>query len=904
VDLHLHTPGAHSFSCPPGLDLTSEDTRDDLAKQYAARLQSAGIGICALTDYNGIIADWYDRIRYQAGLLGIQVLPGAELDVAWGGRPVHILVVFGEDMMPEDLNQIVRGYHQDSRAVLLQERAQHTQLRLKDGLGMVGVLKELRDKHGALVMLAHPGSDSGVLKSRGPKGTTEFIYQTQPDALDHMTDGDLRRLVSAGLSRQTIDSLARVEFSDPKSMDEIGQKTTGALPRATFLKLSGRPREVGIDAIRLALHEPQLRVTVGSPPPLTHPRLLSIEIDGQGFLGRSIFKLNPDLNVLVGGRGTGKSALLEALRYGMGLAPAADQSYKEALVKHALGSGGKVTIELERPVGHGESRRYHVSRVYGSQPAVVESGTSQLLQLTPSQLLGPGAEPLILGQREMYYLSQDDEFRARLLDDLIGDDVKRKASEVKAVALRLGENAEAIASARRRMIRKEELAQRLKAVENELKVYSRLDAARKLDEVATLAADRESLTRARQSMDSARNEWHVAAEELAESLRRIQRSLQRGASRHKPLLDRASQRLEQARSDVAARVEDIRGVLGGLAADLDKLSAEWASLMLPLEEEINRIKQEAHTNHLDPDRLVQLNTEKASLEPQMDELTRVEHHLAALEQAREAMLGQLRTSRHDEHTLRRDRTAEIQNSLGGQIRLTVGYGGQKAVFRNQLTALLSGSRIPSDDISGLTQTAEDGRDIADSVKIGVSRVQTRFGLTAARATTLVRWFGDDPPKMHQLETIVPPDSLEVELKIDGSYRSLGVLSAGQRATAILLLLFALPKRPLILDQPEDDLDGRFVYEGVVQTLRDLKSVASGGASRRQIIAATHNPNIPVIGDADLVVALEAAEGKMRLGVTGAMDTAKVREAIRDTMEGGDAAFRRRHEKYRGWRALT
>ena len=95
-----------------------------------------------------------------------------------------------------------------------------------------------------------------------------------------------------------------------------------------------------------------------------------------------------------------------------------------------------------------------------------------------------------------------------------------------------------------------------------------------------------------------------------------------------------------------------------------------------------------------------------------------------------------------------------------------------------------------------------------------------------------------------------------------------------------------------MDQPEDDLDNRFIYEDIVRLLREQKG-------RRQILAATHNPNIPVLGDAELTVALEASEDRARIVVQGSVDRAEVREAVKRIMEGGEEAFRRRAEKY-GW----
>src|SRR3546814_14699425 len=98
--------------------------------------------------------------------------------------------------------------------------------------------------------------------------------------------------------------------------------------------------------------------------------------------------------------------------------------------------------------------------------------------------------------------------------------------------------------------------------------------------------------------------------------------------------------------------------------------------------------------------------------------------------------------------------------------------------------------------------------------------------------------------------------LAVDVKLDVGYatgskelKSMGQLSKGQKATALLLLLLSGSDAPLVIDQPADDLDNRFVFNGIVANLRKLKG-------RRQVIVSTLNANVPVLGDAEFIVPLE------------------------------------------------
>ena len=138
------------------------------------------------------------------------------------------------------------------------------------------------------------------------------------------------------------------------------------------------------------------------------------------------------------------------------------------------------------------------------------------------------------------------------------------------------------------------------------------------------------------------------------------------------------------------------------------------------------------------------------------------------------------------------------------------------------------------------------------------------------------------------------DTVDMKLfRADGSTAGSiaeGSLSDGQRNTAALALLLAQEGGPLVIDQPEDELDSNFVFRELIPMLRKVKS-------KRQLIMATHNANLPVNGDAELVYAFEARDGKGEALACGGLDQASVTKAVLDIMEGTEEAFRRRREKY-------
>ena len=162
----------------------------------------------------------------------------------------------------------------------------------------------------------------------------------------------------------------------------------------------------------------------------------------------------------------------------------------------------------------------------------------------------------------------------------------------------------------------------------------------------------------------------------------------------------------------------------------------------------------------------------------------------------------------------------------------------------------------------------------------------------------IRLNGDPEPEDHtELVSIAWKGGLNTApTGSSPSWQALEDLSTGQKATAVLLLLLLESNAPLIVDQPEDDLYNHFITEGVVPKMREEKR-------RPQFVFSTHNANIPVLGDAELILGLtaegEAVEGKAVIepGHVGSIDTPPVRDLVENILEGGKDAFETRRRKY-------
>lgn len=142
--------------------------------------------------------------------------------------------------------------------------------------------------------------------------------------------------------------------------------------------------------------------------------------------------------------------------------------------------------------------------------------------------------------------------------------------------------------------------------------------------------------------------------------------------------------------------------------------------------------------------------------------------------------------------------------------------------------------------------------------------------------------------LFDLETVELMDLPRIELKDGEEYKDSGALSTGQKCTAILPILLLDSDNPLLVDQPEDNLDNGFIYETVVKSIRDVKT-------RRQLVFVTHNPNIPVLGDAERIFVLESDGSTARIANQGTVEECK--RDIVTLLEGGEEAFKERKLRY-------
>jgi hypothetical protein len=331
--------------------------------------------------------------------------------------------------------------------------------------------------------------------------------------------------------------------------------------------------------------------------------------------------------------------------------------------------------------------------------------------------------------------------------------------------------------------------------------------------------------------------------------------------------------------DQVAEVDALRAHITKAADEAAHQSAPYFELLKQEEAVTAAIKAE--------DRLAE---EVAKLDRIAARLADRQAALAERSETRDRLRRELRALRSEVFRLRLGEVERINAEFSDHIVLSLNHGTRTEGYRERLNTLLNGSRLR--DQEGLCHQIA----AALPAERLISLVEEEDSAQLARVLNrdegqMVRLLSHlaSSEDLYDLESGVADDELEVTMFDKGTPRSVTEMSKGQKATALLPLLLRPAPYPLVLDQPEDDLDNRFIYETLIEKIKALKQ-------ERQLIFVTHNANIPVIGDAERVLVMSMKNAD-RAAIEAAGDVEETSDHIVSILEGGRRAFELRGEIY-------
>jgi hypothetical protein len=855
ADFHLHTRRDKEFK-----DTGSEQ---DFVARYVAALKQADIRVGVITNHNKFDRDEFKALRKAAKKEDIFLMPGVELAVKDGCNGIHTIVVF-HDKWVDNLENA--DYINSFLGLTFAGQTGYDNSNARSNDDLLETIRELdKFEKDYFLIFAHVEENNGLWGGFEGGRITELgqneIFRFRTAAFQKVRTRDLRAKVQGWLAGWYP---AEVEGSDPKDMAEIGRSNT------TFIKIGA----FTFEAVQFSLKPGADRIASSEPSCQPHSWVRSIRFEG-GILDGKRFDFSDQLNCLIGIRGSGKSAVLEALRYALELPcdeTVADWKYKQDLVRFALQSGGKVIVEAEDAQG----RLCEVRRILNDRAGVYVGDQLRPGVSTQSVV----NKPLFFGQKEL--IPKGEGFERELIEKLLGvrlDSTRREIAVQKQRVLDVLANMEKLKDLD---ALEQEYQTKRKDAEFKLELFRQHGVEEQLRRQVDFNVD---VTHARRAVD--------AAESFVRALEGFLSVQEAELSAHGRIESRGNADLMNGFNDIFARIRRLpekgRQLLAELRQEVQVLRAKFSELerrrdalkeeFAAIERRLSAQLQQQGSVSVRPDDFVRLNADLQKAKLAIEEITKGKARKAAM---RDDLTKELKGLSDLWHREFKQIEAEIKKLNDGQtaLRITAEYKGDKSAFLEQLKANVRGSRLREATLEAIV------RQHADFASVHASLAALCGGMGDS-GEVFRKYFNE--AKAALLTWQVPN-----RFTIEYHGMTLRDHSLGQRASA--LILFILSQRDndvIIIDQPEDDLDNQTIFEDVIKLVRGLKKDI-------QFIFATHNANFPVLGDAEQVGACSFAAGHGDVKV-GSIDDPDIQKSIVSIMEGGHEAFARRKEIYQLWK---
>ena len=862
-DFHTHTL-ASDFS---DKNITHES--------WLRAFMDAGIDCVAITDHNS--GGWIDDLKKVLKDIKsknpdwykpLYLFPGVEIGASDG---VHILAIFGEDKDESHIDRLLGAVdYRDTKG-------KNSGLSNKSTTDIIDEITKL----GGIPIPAHVD---------GPKGI--FVQLTTGSALEKVLDNKsiyAMELCDSNYQKHQLYIEKKLQWTEIIGSDvhNFSRERFGTF---TWVKMDEQP---SIEGLKLALQDGDASVNRNmneNPNKLPNNFIEKLEISNAKYIGRvETLECNfsPFLNTIIGGRGTGKSTLLEFMRLVLQRDKDIHKELKMESRKYFdvdMEEDGSLLIEdSEISLTYFKGKvRYRLNWAHDQDyPSLEEekdgvwnSCVGEIKSLFPIR---------IYSQKEIFELAKDPSALIKIIDE---------APEVDASRLKT-RNRDLVNRYKQIEGRRRELNDK---IAEEIRLRGELnDHARQIEQIEK-SGHREVLQNYRErqkllnELDSLENKWKEMCDQLLETLEKITPS-------------DFYQELFSENSDILSDVKrtndkwlSIHSKLKELGKKAESIIDEWqaekdgASWMQDLESDIAHYKQlrsDFEQQGINPDKYHLLLTQQKSIQKELDLIDEYQSLQQTLESQKKEVLDQIRENREALSKKRQEFLTSVLHDNQFVSIEVLPFGEEWNEIENGIRHILQCLDRFDKDFESLKKIYEQG----DDDKINKLK-KTINAIRNGDREAEYKWFAHrlqslSPESMIDLNLWFPEDNLRITFGPDRQPIKRG--SPGEKAAALLAFILSYGDEPLLLDQPEDDLDNELIYDLIVRQLREIKT-------KRQIIVVTHNANIVVNGDAEMVLPLAVVKGQTYVRHPASIQQKKVREAICNILEGGEKAFEQRYKR--------
>ncbi|MBF0126765.1 MAG: AAA family ATPase [Magnetococcales bacterium] len=908
-DFHTHTPASRDAPWHTNSLVLP-------CQGWLLQFMAAEMDCVAVTDHNSgawidSLKDAYAKMKAQAdqgnppnGFRELTIFPGVEISVSGG---CHLLALFDPSATTRTITDLLAKISYNGTDGTSDDVT---------GDGPEKVVAAILEAKG-IPIPAHADAPKGLLELATTDGNkSRMDANTIRGVLDHadllaVEWVDMNR-VAPECVRRTADKLTRILGSDCHNVRNHNPPGS----RYTWVKMA-RPT---IDGLRLALldgNEVSIRRSdgVGFDPFRVPAHIITaIEIEKACYMGNgqpTRLECSPLFNAVVGGRGTGKSTVIHALRLAtrrnreleaLGKGNEPNQRFlefcKQANGRDDTGALRSSTVMRVEWRHEGESLLRLLWRADGQLPVVEEYHNGQWLP-SPSQNVNADRFPIrIFSQGQIAALAGDG--RQALLSII---------DETDNIAPSKQEFEEA---------KRTFFTQRARLRELDGKLADQPEVERKLAEaekkLATLAqTNHATVLHAYAQAQHQSRDVKMLFDQLRDGATRVanlpeQIVLEDWPSQHFTAQDsdllawrqEMDEEIEKIRIAIRQQAQKLQAVID--ARESDDRFKQWQSRAQVAKQAHDTLQQQLKEQGVnDPQAFSRLIQERQRLEMMHKDLQRMQSDRQTLLQQIESQRTLLEKKRQ---SMTSQRKSFIEQALNDNpyVRIAVvpfGFEGPQIErgLRELLDvtderfaediALYKDGKVSGGMAFGLANMIEaDKTSHLNAIKQRLVDVDADFG---GRFQNYLKRKLEKPEFFDHILAWFPEDDLRIEYQRGGSWSSISQGSQGQRSAALLAFLLAFGEEPLVLDQPEDDLDNHLIYDLIVRQIRENKL-------RRQLIVVTHNPNVVINGDAELVHVMEFSGGQCVVQQSGALQERSMRDEVCRVMEGGREAFSKRWKR--------
>ena len=887
-DLHVHTPASDCFH---DKNITPEQT--------VQKSIQMGLRAIAITDHN--TGKWIDKVKRAADGTNLIVFPGVEITV--GDAHNHIISLLDIDKTTRDIEDLLTTV-----GIL------HNKYGKKDAFSPKSVVEVIEiitgDKFNGVAILAHIDSTNGVFEQMKKAGQIrkKVIQHPKLLAVEAVNHKKVSKLLD-GNDPTYQRKLAVYQSSDNPYLDENG-KASGAYAgrhsiggigfRYSYFKVD---ENISLESLRQCFFDPEVRIRQSFEyEKRIYPHIKSVKINS-GFLSDVESTFHEGLNSILGAKGVGKSLLIEFMRFALDQESTHDEISEdhEEKLRERLGQYGQVEINICDETG----KEFQIIRTYNpaeDNPLECRDlSTNEIIDVNIVQLF----PTLFLSQTEIIKIAEDLNEQMKFIDKFF--DFHRYRNQIISLESELEELDRSFAESLRAYHEEKSLTKQLRTSKVEMERITKQLKNPIFAEFAKLEEKDKDFRMQYAFLETlvehiSNFEKIIKDEEIPE----ISKTLSLD-----PALKRSYDFVKNAKTFLLDSFATQREKLNEA---IQRISDEYKTWKPTFDEKKKSFQEQVLRLGGDSQKLEEKRKIKAreieNLERKLLYVRGKAKQIKEISEIRNRKLEDLKKVYTGYYQSRKEKCEYFEKVSNGKLQVTIIESTNKDEFIKGVASLKRGSYLREVEIEQLCDKVTPSEFILNLLRYDISRsnelkdmnqyikkIAQLTDLPAEKvknlADHLLNTKGYEELLLLQYKTF-PQDRPEIKYNIGDNRKvnfvPLKNLSTGQKCTAMVILSLSEGIMPIIIDQPEDSLDIRAIWEDMCTKLRSGKEL-------RQFIFTTHNSSVAVASDTDKFMIMTASATKGEIVFSGAIDNEDIRAEVIKYLEGGVPTYRLKYLKY-------